>query len=116
MDAVGFWVASAAGIAPPAGAVAPAPQLKPINERRPHISGHARANGVLTCHVGTWTNGPTSFDISWAYNGRLIAGLHARQVVIGPGLHSGWTHCQVRAVNGGGRTSVSSRGIHIHHR
>jgi hypothetical protein len=116
MDAIGFWVATTAGIAPPAGAVAPTAQLKPINRRRPHISGHARANGVLTCHVGTWTNQPTSFDISWTYNGRLIPGLHAPQVVIGSGLHSGWAHCQVRAVNGGGHTSVSSKGIHIRHR
>jgi hypothetical protein len=116
VGAIGYWVATTAGIAPPAGAVAPDPSLKPINLRRPHISGHARANGVLTCHVGTWRNRPTSFDISWTYNGKLIPDLHAQQVVIGPGLHSGWTHCQVHAVNDGGRTSVSSKGIHIHHR
>jgi hypothetical protein len=116
ISAIGYWVATAAGIAPPAGAVAPSPQLKPINLRRPHISGHARARGVLTCHVGTWKNQPTSFDISWTYNGKLVTGLHAAQVVIGPGLHSGWAHCQVHAVNGGGRTAASSKGIHIRHR
>jgi hypothetical protein len=116
MTAIGFWVASAAGIAPPAGAVAPDPSTRPVNIRRPFISGHPRANGTLVCHAGVWRNKPTGFEYSWTYNGRLVAGLHSSAVLLGPGIHSGWAHCRVRAQNTGGKASASSRGVHIHHK
>ena len=52
----------------------------PKPRHRPHISGTAAPGGTLTCHLGAWTNSPTSFDVDWLYNGKKVTGVHTTRV------------------------------------
>lgn len=54
-----------------AGGVAPA------NLVLPSIAGIAQENSLLTAHVGTWANSPTSFAIQWKADGTNISGATA---------------------------------------
>jgi hypothetical protein len=113
----GPWVLFAAGLGPqPArDTVGVRGGTPPRPEHRPHISGTAAPGGTLTCHLGTWTNRPTSFDVDWLYNGRKVTGVHTTRVRLSKTVNGGWTRCLVTARNAAGRAKSSSRGVHVRH-
>jgi hypothetical protein len=115
LAAVGPWVLYAAGLGPqpPRDTVGVRGGTPPHPKHRPHISGTAAPGGTLTCHLGTWTNQPTSFDVDWLYNGKKVTGVHSTRVRLSRTVHGGWTRCLVTAHNAAGRAKSSSKGVHV---
>jgi hypothetical protein len=112
---VGPWVLYAAGLGaqPPRDATGARGGTVPRPAHRPHISGTAAPGGLLTCHLGSWKNQPTSFDVDWLYNGRKVPGVHTTRVRLAKTVSGGWARCAVTARNAAGRAKSSSKGVHV---
>jgi hypothetical protein len=117
LAAEGPWVLYAAGVGPqpPRDTVGVHGGAPPRATHRPHITGTPAPGGTLTCHVGSWKNKPTTFDVDWLYNGKKVTGVHSTRVRLSKTVTGGWARCAVTARNDAGRAKSSSKGVHVRH-
>lgn len=77
-------------------------RVAPSDATPPTVSGRAAAGHTLTCHAGTWSGSPTSFDYAWSRNRTAIAGAGASSYTVRTADEGAALRCVVVAVNGAG--------------
>jgi hypothetical protein len=86
-----------------------APAAKPLNTKKPSITGTVKATDTVACNSGSWT-GANSFTYQWDLDGAVIPGA-TRETYKIPTADEGETlTCVVTAHNSVGTTSATSAG------
>jgi hypothetical protein len=98
------------GVVAPEGGGTPTPPpapaaLAPVAVRAPWITRKGR---VLTCHAGTWQNGPSSLSYGWYVKGHSRKVAAHSKLKVRHALRGRKVSCRVTAANAaGGRTAAS---------
>jgi hypothetical protein len=85
----------------------PTPAL-PVAAGRPSVT---RKGHVLTCHAGTWQNGPTSLSYRWYRAGHSQSLGSRRTLTVHRSLRGRMVTCRVTARNAAGSATAASRPV-----
>jgi hypothetical protein len=101
-----FNGSAASASATSAGVSVPAPA--PVNVSPPTITGTPLPGNTLTCHPGTWTGNPTTFDYQWNRDTTQIPGATQQQYQVQIADEGHGLGCDVGADNGSAASSATA--------
>ena len=79
----------------------------------PVVSGSAAVGATLTCAVGRWTNGPTSYEYRWVRGNAPILNATAATYTVTTADRGQQLSCTVTAINAGGAIQADSARLTI---
>lgn len=82
----------------------------PGNTSPPTTSGGQTVGSTVTCGPGGWTNNPTGYSFQWYRDGTAIQGATSSSYTVTTADEGAILTCTVTAYNGGGSTTVGSKG------